>query len=118
MASFETFNGDHYAVDDTKKSITKKKAGLDYYQTAYGRTPMICDEANRGVYQFELKIIKMRVNDNILIGIDEGRQNMDQNTRLWDASTSHYVLRANGQHHVKGTTFLFKSCNILIQSKQ
>ena len=98
MASFEKFNGSDYAVDGTKRTITKKKDGWN--GTAYGGIPMLCDGANRGVYEYELKI--EWTGGYMVIGIDEGRDNLE--TGYYSASTYHYGLcGSNGRLYEKGT---------------
>ena len=96
MASFKKFNGNDFAVDGTKRIIAAKKEGS---KTAYGGIPMLCDGANRGVYEYHLKIEKTSA--AICIGIDEGRENLERD--YITASTYHYGLHDNGRLFEKGT---------------
>ena len=92
---FDCFDDEDYTVDDTKMTLTKKR---DAWTTAYGRIPMLCDGAHRDVYHIDIKVLKYK---NMVIGIDEGRKNMDGGG-FWGASTHHYALHFNGDVFEKG----------------
>ena len=96
MDTFEKFNADHFSVDATKTIITKTNRG---WKTAYGATPILCDDVNRGVKHFEFKMVS---GASLFIGIDEGRRNTE--TDFGMTGTFHYGLWGkNGKLYGKGT---------------
>ena len=95
MESFQKFIGAEWTATDSQRMMTKKGWG---YKTVYGGIPLRCDGKNRGVHDFHIKVVKME--DYLVIGIDEGRKNMD--TYFHGAATYHYALMGDGDFYEKG----------------
>ena len=61
---------------------------------------MLCDGKQNGIHLYEFRVRKM-VSD-LLIGIDEGRKNMDEG--FYNQSSHHYALHGlTGTLYKKGT---------------
>ena len=93
--SFQEFRGAEWTATQSQRTMTKKGRGS---KTAYGGIPLHCDGKNRGVHDFHIKVVKK--DSSLIIGIDEGRKNMDGD--FSDAATYHYGLNCDGDLCEKG----------------
>ena len=104
MASFEKFDGESYAIDDTGRTITKKKNAVSDSEraTAYGRIPMLCDNVRRGVHQYEIELLEEVF--YTIIGIDEGRNHVQDAFMM--KTNHHYALMHDGDFYDKQCTLI------------